>query len=149
MPFKTTIQKQSYAVALASSARQLAAEVADLFGQRLTPFLREGETMPDVRLMQELVGRFLETTGNQLLAVDDRYTADVRADQDLRLRREELAKLLRDRLRDIRFLADRHFGLDRSKKLMPVRDLHKAGARLLVQNGRQVVAVLRDRKSVV
>lgn len=144
MPFKTTIKKQSYAVALASSARQLATEAADLFGQRLAPFLREGETLPDVRLMQELVGRYLESSGDQLLEVDDRYTANLRISQDLRRKREELIRPLRDRLRDIRFLADRHFGLDRSKKLMPVRDLRQASARLLVQNGRQVVALLRD-----
>lgn len=144
MPFKTTVNKQREAVQLASSARQLAPEVAALVHQLLAEHLREGEVMPDVRLIQELVGRYLEASGAQLLEVDSRYTVDVRANQELLDRRESLVGILRERLRDIRFLADRHFGVERSKKLMPVRNLQKYSAHTLVQAGRQVVALLRD-----
>ncbi len=46
MPFKTTVKKQSYAFELASSAKQLAPEVATIFSQQLAPFLREERPCP-------------------------------------------------------------------------------------------------------
>lgn len=144
MPFKTTVNKQRDIVELAASAEKLAPEVTAIFNRNLAPYLREGEVMPDVGLLQELIGRFLEASGDQLLEVDNRYTAEVRTNQQLRTRREALIEELRGRLRDIRYLIDRRFGLEASKQLMPVRDLYQYSARELVQAGRQVITVLRD-----
>lgn len=144
MGFKTTVNQQQLAVEMASAARVLAPEVAEAFGRIMARFVREGEQLPELQLLQEILSRRLVESGQQLLAIDDRYSAELRRQQELRSRREELVAGLRQRLRDVRYLLDRHFGEERSKGLFPERNLTLPQPATLIRTGRQAVEVLRD-----
>lgn len=144
MSFKTTVNQQQIATDLAAAARTLAQEVKEAFEQRVAPFLREGEAMPDLGLLQELLSRWLMDSGQQVLAIDDRYSATLRDRLELTSRREELDAALRLRLRDARNLLDRHFGEKRSRRLFPERNLTVPTSVRLIRTSRQAIEVLRD-----
>jgi hypothetical protein len=144
MSFKTTVNQQQLAVEMAGAARVLAPEVAEAFRQAMEPFVREGETLPDLKLLQEILSRWLVDSGHQVLAIDDRYSAELRRQQELQTRRKALVTDLRLRLRDVRYMLDRQFGKERSEGLFPDRNLTAPRAAALIRTGRQAVEVLRD-----
>lgn len=144
MSFKTTVNRQQLAVEMAGTARVLAPEVTEIFERTMAPFVREGESLPDLKLLQEILSRWLVESGQQVLAIDDRYSAELRRQQELRTRRQEMVAGLRERLRDVRYMLDRQFGKERSEGLFPERNLTLPRAAALIRTGRQAVEVLRD-----
>jgi hypothetical protein len=144
MSFKTTVNQQQLAVEMAGAARVLAPEVAEAFRQAMEPYVREGETLPDLKLLQEILSRWLVDSGQQVLAIDDRYSAELRRRQELLARRKVLETGLRLRLRDVRHMLDRQFGKERSEGLFPDRNVTLPRAAALIRTGRQAIEVLRD-----
>lgn len=144
MAFKTTIKNQRLSHFVASSALGLADKVRDNLAEKLIGLLREGETLPDLKLLQLLVGRYLEARGTHLLGADDRYSNDQAIARDLRLEREALVSQLRLRLRDARHLFDRQLGRERSEAYLPQRGFSKLEAAELIRLAAQTVERLRD-----
>lgn len=144
MSFRTTENQQQSAADLASAARALAPEVTATFNATMARFLREGEKLPDLEFLQEIVSRWLLESGQQVLAIDDRYSAELRLQQELRARREQLVADLRQALRDVRYRLDRSFGEERSKGLFPDRNITVPRPVSLIRTGRQAIEVLRD-----
>lgn len=143
MAFKTTIRNQRVSHFVASSAVGLADKVHQQVAEKLRRLLREGESLPDLKLLQDLLGRYLEERGSQLLEVDDRYSGDQILARDLQLERERLTQQLRLRLRDARQLFDR-LGREKSEVYLPKRSFSKLGAAELIRLANQAASVLRD-----
>ena len=144
MSFQTTVNQQQTAVDMAAAARSLAPEVTTAFGLLMARFLQNGEVLPDLQLLQEILSRWLSDSGRQVLAIDDRYSAQLRLQQGQIAQRDQLAADLRLRLRDVRFLLDRHFGEERSRGLFPERNLTRLKLASLIRVGRQAIEVLKD-----
>lgn len=144
MAFKTTVRHQRLSHFVASSALSLAEQVRDLVAAKLKNLLREGEVLPDFKLVQELIGRYLEMRGDSLLGADDRYSSDRTTARDLQLQRREWTRQLRDRLGDARHLINRQFGRERSEALLPQRRFSRLGAAELIRLASQTATILRD-----
>lgn len=143
MSFKTTVKTQRLSHFVASSALGFADKVQEVLANKWSGLLREGESLPDIRLLQELLGRFLEQRGNQLLEADDRYSGDRVIARELQLERKEQVRLLRLRLREIRQFFDR-LGKDRSSALLPKRAFSALGAAELIREANQAALILGD-----
>ena len=85
MSFQTTVNQQQTAVDMAAAARSLAPEVTTAFGLLMARFLQNGEVLPDLQLLQEILSRWLSDSGRQVLAIDDRagFDADENAIEKL------------------------------------------------------------------
>jgi hypothetical protein len=143
MAFKTTVKNQRLSHFVASSARSFAGKVQENLAGKLLGLLREGEILPDFKLLQELVGRFLEERGTQLLEADDRYSSDRVIARELRLDRVEQTRQLTLRLREARQLFDR-LGKERSEAVLPRRAFSKLSAAELIREANQAATILRD-----
>ena len=78
--------------ALRSSIDVYKAAVGERFGERLSPRLREGETLPDQGLMLDLVARSVEEALERLLDLDGRYRDRVRRCRTRRRECDEVAR---------------------------------------------------------
>ena len=143
MAFKTTIKNQRLSHFVASSAVGFADKVHENLAAKLAGLLREGEILPDLRLLQELVARYLEDRGVQLLEADDRYSNDQVIARDLRLEREALVDQLRQRLTDVRHLFRRQLGRERAEAFLPQRTYSKLDAAELIRLATQAAELLR------
>ena len=144
MAFKTTVKKQRIGHFVAASAMEFAGKVRDLVAMKLAGLLREGENLPDVELLQVLVGRYLDQRGERLLEVDDRHTGDLSATGQLQVLRKERVAQLRLRLRDARYLLDRELGREHADALAPARSFSRLGAPSLVRVATQFATLLRN-----
>jgi hypothetical protein len=144
MSFRTTVKNQRLSHFVAASALGLADKVNGILAGKLGSLLREGEILPDLALLQQLIGRFLEERGIHLLGADDRYSNDQVIARDLRLEREALVGQLRLRLRDARHFFDRQLGKERSEAYLPNRNFSRLGAAELIRLANQAAALIRD-----
>ena len=136
MKFIIERMKSAVTVVTASTrwARSTAAELADFLG----PELEDGETMPDLELLQKLFGRALARRWNLLEAADQAHlSAAARHRRSLAERGTALKKLYRGVV-DLRMLigsvlgaasARRLLGLRGKTSLDPVVLLRQAGPR--------------------
>jgi len=146
MAFRTTIRHQRIALSVAASAASLADDTRSVMAEKLAPFLREGESMPDAGLMQELLGRFLLAQGEELIAVDHSYNVEVREHRLLRLRYFEAMAEVRQLLRQFRFVVDSVFDSERCTVALGTRNFTTRNAGLLAGLARQAAYALREPK---
>jgi len=144
MAFKATVRNQRISHFVAASALGLAEKVSDTVGKKLETVLRDGETLPDLKLMQELVGRYLDERGLQLLEVDDRYSNDQVNGRDLQIERGELVKNLRRCLTQTLFFLDSQFGREKAEAYLPKRNFSKSPPAELLRLASQAILVLQD-----
>lgn len=144
MSFKSTVRNQRVSHFVASSALGLAEKVSVKVAEKLGPKLREGEELPDLKLLQKLIARYLEDSGLQVLEVDDRYSNEQLIGRDLRIERKELTRQMRQRLRDIRYLFDRQLGAEKTRAYLPNRAFSRLEAAELIRLANQTLPVLRD-----
>lgn len=141
---KSTSKRQIEATEIAASAREFRDQVQSALEALLATRLREGETFPDLRLFQELLGRLLESFSEQLSDIDVRYTGGRVNTAALRAQRNELSVRLRQQLRDVRYLIDRSIPSEAAKEALRDRRLSRAPAERLVQGARNLINTLRD-----
>ncbi len=146
MAFKTTLRNKRNATFVAWSARALAERAGAVVLAKLQALLRPGETMPDVVLFQELLGRYLEERSRQLAEVDGRYSEEQRIGRALRLERQRQMKQVQNVLRDARNLLDRRIGKDESSLHLKQRSFARRDAVSLVQLAQEAAVALRDPK---
>ena len=94
----------------AASANSWAEPVSEKLAALLEPFLEPGENMPDVVLLQKLVGRLLASRRQSLEKVDQRNLDAVATARQYRRRRDEAAQELREVLRTARFYLEQKQG---------------------------------------
>lgn len=144
--FRTTIKRHQEAIDFAATAREFKEQVQQGLEKRLRALLRDGETLPDVTLLQELLGRLLELSGNGVLQIDEIYTSRLVDAAALRGQRDQLAGQLRSRLQQVRFLVDKSIGGPAAKAALRDRRLSYVKPSLLVAAARDFARVLRDPK---
>lgn len=142
--FRTTAQRQQEATVVSASARQFKEQVQQAFATLLAPILREGETMPDLSLLQELIGRHLDSSSSAMVEIDGRYTSQLVSAAALRAERNELVHNLRQRMRDVRYLLSRSVAGGVFKAALRDRKISKVKPVSLLQGARDLVATLRD-----
>lgn len=139
-----SVRLQEVASELAGSAFQLAAEVSAAVQQKLAPMLEEGEKMPDLGFVQQLVGRYLKSQGVKAVAAEVRHKKARVMSRNVSALRTELMAKLRARLRDVRYVLDRQFGAEASRRLIEERNFSQTNVRGLVKLARQALEILRD-----
>lgn len=106
MVFRRVIHRSHLAKETAGAAKEWAAPAAERLAPLLRPYLREGESLPDLVLLQELVGRLLADRGATLIGRGSRQRTSELLTRQLRGNRDEAAEALRASLRSARFLFD-------------------------------------------
>jgi len=144
--FKTTERKKLEAAEVAASAHQFQGNVQEGLNSFFAAELLDGETVPDLRFLQELIGRKLGKNGNGLMVADDNHTRELVSGADLRRQRNQLSAELRVLMRDGRFLLDRAIGGAAAKAALRDRRVSKSTPASLAQGARQVAETLRDPK---
>lgn len=144
--FKGTILKHRDAIEFAASAREFKDQVQAAVALTLEPLRREGESLPELVHLQELVARLLEQTGSEVLEADQRYTNELVNVTALRIERDDLVAKLRTHVRDVRYLLDRSVDSALAKAALRDRRLSVIKPELLVGAARDMVKTLRDPK---
>jgi hypothetical protein len=132
------------AVSIAAAATELSVETRAAIHERLAPYLREGEVLPDAGLLQELLGRFLEAQGNELVAADSVYQAEVRDHRLARVAHLEAMRATRADLRWFRQVVESIFGTDHCKLALGTRNFTTRNPAILAGLARQASQVLRQ-----
>ena len=143
MAFQTSGRQRGLAKAIAHSAMVLAQKTGSVMDQKLAPFLREGEAMPDAGLLQQLLARYLEAQGDDLAAADQAYNSKVGQHRALRLELAEALAQARWRLRDFRLIVDRVFGAGSCQLILGTRNFTTRDPAALASLLRQGAMALR------
>jgi hypothetical protein len=106
MVFRRVTHRSHLAQSTAWAAKEWAAPAGDRLGELLRPYLQPGESLPDVVLLQELVGRLLKDRGATLLGRGSRQVDSQLLTRQLRSNRDLAAEALRASLRSARFYFD-------------------------------------------
>ena len=102
MPSQSSIRHESIALSVASAATTLSANTRDVMLAKLVPYLKDGETMPDAGLFQELLGRFLADRAGDLGSADQAYSTAIRRHRALRIELLAAMAEVRSELRAVR-----------------------------------------------
>ena len=116
---------------------------AENLGALLKPYLLEGEAMPDVVLLQNLVGRLLKDHDRESHARQSEHFQDNISAITLRVRRDEAAKELREVLRQARYFLDQAVGPGEGRRTGIGKGLSYMSPQQLFSAGTTVVAALR------
>lgn len=143
MAFQTSGRHRGLAKGIAQSATVLAEKTGSVMEQKLAPFLREGEAMPDAGLLQRLLARYLEAQGEELAAADQAYNLEVRQVRALRLDLSEAMARARWSLRDFRQVVDRAFGPGSCQLMLGTCNFTTRDPAMLTALLRQAALVLR------
>lgn len=117
MVFRRVQDRVSSAIDAEAAASQWAASAAAGLEKLFRPYLRDGEEIPDVVFLQELVRRVLAENREILDQSGRRQASGEQELAILRLRRDEAAEELREALRAARFYFDSLRGRGYGKKL--------------------------------
>lgn len=147
--FRSTAQRHLEAAEVAASARQFKEQVHQVLENLLAARLREGESMPDLNLLQELIGRLLDSNSSAVVEIDGRYTSQLVSTAALRAQRNELVHQLRQRMRDVRYLLSRSVAGGVFKAALRDRRISKVKPLSLLQGARDLVATLRDQELAI
>lgn len=109
----------------------------------LAPLLREGETMPDVAFLFELVGRKMVQAGGELSAADDAHEAELADDPPWRAKRDAAATLVRGALVDLRDAVTTAHGPD-AARLLALQEPPSFEPTVLAEEAPRVLGKLRD-----
>lgn len=127
-------------VAALTHAEEAAAALAPL----LEAELAEGETLPDLALLQRLLGRALATQSAAMVAADELHNAELDDDFAPRSRRDEVTAELYRRLVGIRGAAAELYGAERSAALLGVDGATAQQPDALRRQAERLMARLRD-----
>jgi hypothetical protein len=139
MPSKGVLDRQRVGKAIVAAADTHAQEVGERLNDDLSVILAEGETLTDFKTLQLHLGRYLKMRLDALVAADEAHVQELDDDQDPRLRRDEAAELLYQKLIEVRDTVNAVFGSERAGKLVGIegdtpRDplvLHRHATRIL------------------
>lgn len=117
---------------------------AESLGALLKPYLLEGEEMPDVVLLQNLVGRLLKDHDRRSEVKRSEHLKDSISAITLRAQRDEAAKELREMLRQARYFLDQAVSPGEGRRNGIGKGLSYMSPKQLFAAGTAVVAVLRS-----
>lgn len=102
MRIKQVVDRQKEAQAVVASGRTHQAELGVKLTERLTPFLKRGEKLPDFGFVAELLSRELEQASAQLVQADDSYQRELLDDSAPRRERDEATASLIESVVELR-----------------------------------------------
>jgi len=102
MASKSVLDRQRVGQAIVAAARTHAQEVGERLSNQLSAVLEDGETLPDLTLIQQLLARLLESRLDELNQADHDHLAEVDDDRDPRRRRTEASIEVRQQIAEIR-----------------------------------------------
>lgn len=144
MPSQSSIRHESIALSVASAATTLSENTREVMLAKLTPYLKDGETMPDAGLLQELLGRFLADRAGDLATADQAYSTAIRRHRALRIELVAAMAEVRRELRAVRIVFDRVFGPDCCKTVLGTRNFTSRDPGMLVRLVQQAANVFKD-----
>ena len=119
MPYKSQINRRKATETLASDLRTLGRHLAERFEQRMARVLEEGEEVPDLAHLFDVVGRMLELEYQSLDQVDDtRVSEGSEAAYARHLLREEAEPELRSRVTWVRQQVRNAYGAKEANRLL-------------------------------
>ncbi len=139
---KTILMRKKSAAAIVTASRRWAATTTEGLAELLRPELAEGESLPDLELLQELLGRALARRWQRLEAADQ---AREQARQHRRLKSDErfaARAVLYRRVVDLRRLLRGVFGSAACRRLLGLAGETSREDRLLLRQARHIVARL-------
>lgn len=98
MPSKMVTDRQKSAAAVHAAAETHATAVHQSRAALLAPFLHPSQQMPDLRLVQLLLGRLIASRSTGMVAADEAHLAELRDDADPRRQRDVAAAAVHDAL---------------------------------------------------
>ncbi len=114
---KRVHDRSQLALQVAAAAEEWSQATVETLDQLLSPYLREGESLPDTRLFQQLLGRVVADRGQRLVARDAAVETEERSARYFRARRDEEAEKLRELLRAARYCFDQAQGRGSGAKI--------------------------------
>ena len=108
---KTIAHKIGSAQDVASRAFDWAAVISDLVGTELKTEVFEQETLPNIELLLQLIGRRIAGIAERMRELHEKHHHQRALEVAGNTQARAAAVVLRHRLRDVRFLFDRHFGV--------------------------------------
>ncbi len=139
---KTILMRKKSATAVVTASRRWAATTTESLAELLRPELAEGESLPDLELLQELLGRALARRWQRLEAADQ---AREQARERRRLRSDErfaARAVLYRRVVDLRRLLRGVFGGPACRRLLGIAGETSREDSLLLRQARHIVARL-------
>lgn len=118
MHSKMVADRQKLSESLEASASTHASDVSQRVIEVLSTVLDEGETVPDLEIIQILVGRLVAKVRGHMVEVDRQHLDEVVKDRGLRRRRDDAAKDLRRTVLRIRDSFDGAYGPGRCEEIL-------------------------------
>lgn len=110
MPSKQVTDREKSARAVAAAAETHAPQIVAGFSRELSPYLKSGETMPDIGLLVRLIGRKIAADNTALSKADHDHEQELADDAGPRERRDAGAANVRAVLLDLRSAVDAIYG---------------------------------------
>lgn len=129
--------------AVQGSIDQNADAIAARIDARLRPYLRSGETMPELALVLRLMGRELEARAGAVQATEEQHARELADDAGPRSSRDRHAATVREVYTDLRGALSSAYGDDVLSRLR-VREPASSVPSVLVQQGQAAREALLD-----
>lgn len=120
--------------------------VSGHLAELLTPYLEAGETLPDIDLLQKLIGRLLADRQRELDAKDQQTHQSTGYAGLYRAQRNQAVKELREVLRSVRFFLDSTLGRGEGAKAGIGTGLSTMAPFQLLRTGEQIALLLAEPK---
>lgn len=144
MPSKAVIDRQRIGESILAAARTHADHVAQRLHEVLSPFIPEGQSLPDLAVLQLVVANLLEDRLEKLVAADEAHFEELADDLDPRVRRDETAQILYDKLIQIRSTLNGAFGAERGDNLLGFNGPTPRDPRILHRQATRALNRLRE-----
>ena len=112
MASKQVLDRQKLTSLVVAAGQSHGALIAQRLGDTLLPYVKRGETLPDLKLVSDLCLRWLSDAESTLVAADLAHERELADDSEPRRRRDEHAAALREQLIDLRDLVSALYGTD-------------------------------------
>lgn len=141
MASKQVMDRQKAASLVLAAGQTHGGVLTQRLSEELSPHLKRGETLPDVRLLSELFMRWLAESESKLFAADLAHERELSDDAEPRRRRDQQAALLREQLIDLRELVTALYGSESAAALGMSGDT-PTDALALSRQGKNVLSAL-------
>lgn len=144
MPSKGVVDRQRIGQSIIAAARTHAQQVGEQLQLELGEIVEEGETLPDFVDLQLQLARYLEMRLNILVAADEAHLEELDDDQDPRLRRDEAAEALYQKVIEVREAMLGVFGSTRADALLGISGRTARDPLFLLRQAARVLERLRE-----
>ena len=114
MASRLIVLRERIASSIQAAFEIFGAEVTPVVAERAEPLLQEGEAPIDFQLFQQLLGRMVDASVQQMVAADKAHVDELANDVVPRSRRDAVVAAVRRKLIEIRGFAQSLFGLQRA-----------------------------------